>query len=354
MCGLASPAQAQAPSQPAVVATIVPVVAQDVPVVRRGIGTVQAFNTVMVRARVDGTLDAIKFTEGQNVTAGQTLATIDPRPYQAALDQASAKKAQDQAQLANAQLDLQRYANLAKNEFASRQSVDTQRALVLQYSAALQGDDAAIAAAQLNLSFCTILSPIDGVAGLKMVDVGNLIHATDAQGLVTVAQVQPISVVFSLPQDDLPAVQAAMMKAKLAAVARNSDDSATLAEGTLLTPDNTIDSSTGAIKLKATFANENRALWPGQFVNVQVVIGTLPQAATVPSTAVVHGPDGLYVYLVKPDQTVTRQAVTVGPENAGVTVIVKGVAAGQNVVSAGQSRLQEGSRVTADQPQTHS
>jgi multidrug efflux system membrane fusion protein len=324
---------------------------QDVPVWLRGLGTVQALNTVTVRARVDGTLDKFPVTEGQLVKQGTLLAVIDSRPYQAALDAAVAKKAQDDAQLANARLDLQRYSNLAKNDFASRQQVDTQVAMVNQFTAALKGDDAAIETAQLNLSFCYITAPFDGRVGLRLVDPGNLVHATDPGGIVTLTEVHPISVVFTLPQADLPAIVSAMGSRQLAVAAISSDNKAQLGEGTLLTPDNAIDTTTGQIRMKATFPNQDDRLWPGQFVEAQLLLRTEQQKVTVPSRAVQHGPAGLYVYVVKPDATVERQAIE-AVDRGQVMVVSKGLDDGQTIVLDGQSRLENGMRVqaTAAQP----
>ena len=324
---------------------------QDVPVWLRGLGTVQALNTVTVRARVDGTLDKFPVTEGQLVKQGTLLAVIDPRPYQAALDAAVAKKAQDDAQLANARLDLQRYSNLAKNDFASRQQVDPQVAMVNQFTAALKGDDAAIETAQLNLSFCYITAPFDGRVGLRLVDPGNLVHATDPGGIVTLTEVHPISVVFTLPQADLPAIVSAMGSRQLAGAAISSDNKAQLGQGTLLTPDNAIDTTTGQIRMKATFPNQDDRLWPGQFVEAQLLLRTEQQKVTVPSRAVQHGPAGLYVYVVKPDATVERQAIE-AVDRGQVMVVSKGLDDGQTIVLDGQSRLENGMRVqaTAAQP----
>jgi multidrug efflux system membrane fusion protein len=324
---------------------------QDVPVWLRGLGTVQALNTVTVRARVDGTLDKFPVTEGQLVKQGTLLAVIDPRPYQAALDAAVAKKAQDDAQLANARLDLQRYSNLAKNDFASRQQVDTQVAMVNQFTAALKGDDAAIETAQLNLSFCYITAPFDGRVGLRLVDPGNLVHATDPGGIVTLTEVHPISVIFTLPQADLPAIVAAMGSRQLAVAAISSDNKVQLGQGTLLTPDNAIDTTTGQIRMKATFPNQDDRLWPGQFVEAQLLLRTEQQKVTVPSRAVQHGPAGLYVYVVKPDATVERQAIE-AVDRGQVMVVSKGLDDGQTIVLDGQSRLENGMRVqaTAAQP----
>lgn len=336
-------ARAQRPAM-AVPVTTVKAQRQDVPVWLRGLGTVQAENTVIVRARVDGTLDRFPVTEGQMVARGTVLAVIDPRPYQAALDQAVAKKAQDEAQLSNAKLDLQRYASLAKQDFASRQQVDTQLALVNQYSAALKGDDAAIESAQLNLSFCYITAPFDGRIGLRQVDPGNLVHATDPGGIVTITQVHPITVVFTLPQADLPPILAAMAQHKLTVAATSKD--ARLAQGTLLTPDNAIDTTTGTIRLKAVFPNQDDRLWPGQFVDAELLLHTDAGAVTVPTRAVQHGQNGLYVYVVRPDSTVQRQMVE-AEDRGKVMVITKGLNAGDTVVLNGQSRLENGMHVTA-------
>ncbi len=319
---------------------------QDVPVWLRGLGTVQALNTVTVRARVDGTLETFAVTEGQLVKQGTLLAVIDPRPYKAALDQAAAKKAQDEAQLANAKLDLQRYFSLAKKDFASRQQVDTQNAMVNQFTAALKGDDAAIEAAQLNLSFCYIAAPFDGRVGLRLVDPGNLVHATDPGGIVTLTEVRPISVVFTLPQADLPAIVAEMANRKLEVAAWSSDDKAALARGTLLTPDNAIDPTTGTIRLKATFPNQDDKLWPGQFVEARLLLRTETQVVAVPTRAVQHGPNGLYVYVVQPDSTVQRQPIE-AEDRGPVMAITKGLDAGQQIVLDGQSRLENGAHVAA-------
>ncbi len=281
--------------------TIAKATPEDVPVLLRGLGTVQAFNAVTVRARVDGTLMDVKVTEGQEVKKGDLIAVIDPRPYQAALDAAMAKKAQDEAQLGNAQHDLARYTSLARQDFASRQQVDTQQSSVAQFTATLKGDDATIATAQLNLSFCYILSPIDGRVGLRLVDPGNLVHATDTGGIISIAQLHPISVVFTLPQENLPKITEAMAARRLAVRAYSGDDKAELGQGELLTPDNSIDTSTGTIKLKANFPNTTNKLWPGQFVNARMLLETRHDALTVPSPAVQHGPSGLYVYVVKPE-----------------------------------------------------
>jgi multidrug efflux system membrane fusion protein len=347
-----SPVAQTAPPVPVgVPVTVATASRQDFPVYLTGLGQVQAFNAVLVRARVDGTLMQFAPTEGQEVKQGDLLAVIDPRPYKAALDQASAKRAQDEANLVNARLDLARYTSLAKQDFASRQQVDTQVAMVNQFIAALAGDDAAIESAKLNLSFCYITSPISGRIGLRQVDVGNLVHATDIAGIVTITQVHPISVTFTLPQDVLPQVTTAMAKGKLATLAYSGDDQTRLDTGELLTPDNAIDMTTGTIKLKATFPNTAEQLWPGQFVNARLLVATLGNALTVPSVAVQHGPSGLYVYAVSANSTVTRKPVEISHDNGQTAVVTKGIAAGDRVVTDGQSRLQEGIRVaTSDAP----
>jgi membrane fusion protein, multidrug efflux system len=322
---------------------------QDVPLWLRGIGTVQALNTVTVRARVDGTLMQVPVTEGEVVKQGTLLAVIDPRPYQAALDQATAKKAQDEAQLGNMKLDLQRYTSLASQSFASRQQVDTQKMQVDQSTAALKGDDATIEAAQLNLSYCYITAPFDGRLGLRQVDPGNLVHASDSGGIMTITQVRPIAVVFTLPQRNLPPIVEEMTRGSVAVAAWSGEDNRELARGTLLTPDNAIDATTGTIRLKATFPNAENRLWPGQFVEARLLLRTEHQVVAVPTQAVQHGQDNLYVYIVKPDSTVQRQTV-VAEDRGPVMVITKGLDAGQAIVLDGQSRLQDGMLVAAMAP----
>ena len=347
-------AQSAAPEAPAaaapsrgngVPAGVAPVTRADVPVILRNVGLVQAFQSVLVRARVDGTLQTVDFTEGQTVKPGDLLAVIDPRPYQAALDQALAKKRADEAQLMNARLDLARYSELAKSQFATRQSVDTQLATVAQLVANIEGDTAAIDTAQLNLSFTRVTSPIEGRAGLRMIDVGNLIHASDAAGIVTITQIHPIALIFTLPQDTLPQVMEAMHGGTLAVSAYASDDHDELARGTLLTVDNTIDQTTGTYKLKAVFSNLDEKLWPGQFVNARLYVRTLPGALTVPSTALQRGPRGVFVYTVAADQTVAVTPVDVVQDDGQIAVIGRGVTADMKVVISGQSKLQNGTRV---------
>ena len=258
----------------AVPVTAAPVTRADVPVLLRGLGTVQALNAVTIKARVDGTLMDVKVTEGQEVHKGELVAVIDPRPYQAALDAAMAKRAQDEALLNNAQRDLARYSSLATRDFASRQQVETQQATVAQASAAMKGDDALISTAKLNLSFCYLLAPIDGRVGLRQIDPGNLVRAGDSGGIISIAQLHPIALVFTLPQDTLPRIVAAMAEGTLPVRAYSGDDKTELGVGELLTPDNAIDTATGTIRLKATFANPDNRLWPGQFVNARLLVAT--------------------------------------------------------------------------------
>jgi multidrug efflux system membrane fusion protein len=345
-----SSAQQARPQGPpaAVPVTVARSVRQDVPLYFSGLGSVQAFNAVQVRSRVDGTLMQVPVTEGQEVKQGDVLAVIDPRPFQAALDAAIAKRTQDEADLNNAKRDLARYSSLAQSSFASHQQVDTQQAMVNRLTAMIAGDDAAIATARLNLGYCTITSSIQGRVGLRQVDPGNMVHASDATGLMTVTQIHPISVLFTLPQDRLPRVNLAMAAATLSVTALSSDGRTELDQGTLLTPDNAIDPTTGTIKLKATFPNPNNTLWPGQFVNARLLIGAERNVLTVPSVAVQHGPAGLYVYTVRPDSTVARQDVEVERDNGTVAVIAKGLGEDAVVVTDGQSRLQQGTRVAAN------
>ena len=343
---LSFPALAQLPPA-GVPVTVVPVTRQDVPLLLRNIGAVQAFQAVVVRPRVDGTLERVFFTEGQEVKRGDRVALIDPRPYAAVLAQAQAKKVYDQVQLENARRDLARTQALVRNDFASRQQLDTQTAGVGQISATLVGDDAAIAAAQLNLDFCTITSPIDGRVGLRQVDPGNFVRASDTSplGLVSIAQIHPIAVVFTLPQDALPRIQTAASGGSLTVFAYAPDDTTLLGKGDLLTADNAIDPATGTIKLKAVFPNHDDRLWPGQFVNVRLQLEVQKQVLTVPSVAVQRSQNNLYVFVLKPDATVAVQPVELGQDDGQVAVIAKGLDDTARVAVNGMSRLLDGARV---------
>lgn len=347
----APPAVAQtAAARPPVPVSVSKVTRQDVPLWLHGLGTVQAFYSVQLRTQVDGTLLEVPVTEGQVVRQGDLLAVIDPKPYKAALDAANAKKQQDLADLANARRDLERYASLARQDFASRQQVDTQTALVNHLLAAIAGDDAQIEAAQINVAYCYITAPFAGRVGLRTVDPGNFVRAAEATSLMPLAQIKPIAVTFTVPQDALPDVQDALRAGAPLVVAYASDNKTELDRGTLLTIDDAIDATTGTIKLKATFPNKDAHLWPGQFVNTRLLLGTTKNALTAPSAAVLHGQDRLYAYVVKPDQTVTVSTVTITRDDGTTAVIASGLEDGQQVVTDGQSRLVEGGRVTLVAP----
>ncbi len=338
-----------APPQ-AVPVSVARVTRQDVPLWLHGLGTVQAFYSVQLRPKVDGTLLRVPVDEGQAVKQGDLLAVIDPKPYQAVLDAAKAKKLQDQADLANAKRDLERYDSLAKQDFASRQQVDTQLALVSHMVAAMAGDDAQIEAAQLNVDYCYIAAPFQGRVGLRTVDPGNFVRAAEVTSLMPLSQIQPIAVTFTVPQDALSEVQQTLRSGAAPVVAYSSDDKTELDRGTLLTIDNAIDSTTGTIKLKATFPNTASRLWPGQFINTRLLLGTAKGALTVPSQAVLHGQDRLYVYMLNPDQTATVRTVEIKGDDGTVAIIANGLTLGETVVTDGQSRLLEGSRVTIIAP----
>ena len=332
---------------PGVPVQLIGVTPADLPVTLEGLGSVQAFNTVTVRARVDGQLDQVLFTEGQAVRVGDVLARIDPRPYQASLDQAVAKKATDQALLTNAQLDLKRYTDLAQSSFASRQQVDTTRAQVAQYQAQVAGDQAQIDSAQTQLSYTTIASPIDGVTGIRLVDQGNIVNAGDSGGIVVLTQVQPIAVIFTLPAARLPDIREAMRGGALTVRALDRDRPQPLAEGKLALVDNQIDQATGSVKLKAVFENRDATLWPGQFVAAQLLLRVEHGVPTLPSSAIQRGPEGSFVYVVKPDRTVAPQPVEVRRYALGRAVLAAPLPEGTQVVATGQSRLAPGTRIAA-------
>lgn len=320
----------------------------DVPIWLPGLGSVQAYNTVTVRPRVSGTLDEVNFIEGQNVKVGDVLARIDPRPYQSVLDQARARRAQDEAALANARRELARIRALVESEAEGKRLLEAQEATVAQAAAQLQGDDAAIAAAQLDLDFTLVRAPIAGRTGVRMIDAGNLVTANQSTGLVVITQLQPISVVFSIPQNYLPAMRHRLSSdPSPARVQALGDGDVVLADGKLELVDNQVDASTGTLKLKATFSNENFPLWPGQFVSARVLVDTRVQAVTVPAETVQPGLNGPFAYVIKPDQTVEARTLKVGPTVEGVTVVESGLKAGDLVVRDGQSKLQPGAKVMA-------
>jgi multidrug efflux system membrane fusion protein len=314
----------------------------DVPVYLEGLGTVQALYTVTVTARIDGELQKIAFTEGQTVRKGDLLAQIDPRPNQAAYEQAVATKAKDAAQLANSKRDLDRYTLLQPENLASKQTVDTARAAVDQLTAQVQFDQALIDNARTQLEYTRITSPIDGRTGIRLIDPGNIVHAAGTTGIVMVTQVQPISVIFTLPEEELSAIGAALAAGPVPVTTLSRDKQSELDQGTLTLIDNLIDQTTGTTKLKATFNNARNTLWPGQYVNARVLVRTERNALTVPSSAVQLGPNGPFTYVVKSDSTVEMRPLTIGAESGGMTVIKSGLALNERVVTSNQYRLQPG------------
>jgi multidrug efflux system membrane fusion protein len=317
----------------------------DVPIYLQGLGTVQAFYTVTVTARVDGELQKIGFTEGQEVHKGDLLAQIDPRPNQAAYEQAVATKAKDAAMMENAKRDVDRYALLQPQELASKQTVDTARALLDQLKAQVQVDQALIDNARTQLDYTRITSPINGRTGIRLVDPGNIVHAAGTTGIVVVTQVQPISVIFTLPEEDLSAIGAALAAGPVQVTTLSRDGKTVLDQGTLTLIDNEIDQPTGTAKLKATFANTHNTLWPGQYVNARVLVRTERNALTLPTAAVQLGPNGPFTYVIKGDSTVEVRPLTLGDESDGMTVIKGGLALDERVVTSNQYRLQSGVHV---------
>ncbi|MBB3237560.1 efflux RND transporter periplasmic adaptor subunit [Phyllobacterium endophyticum] len=337
-----APAPASIPVQAAVA------VQADVPVFLDGLGTVQAFNTVTVKAKVDGELQQVLFTEGQSVKKGDLLAVIDPRPFQAAFDQASAKMVQDQANLDNDKIILQRDKKLTAQEFTTVETTQTQQSTVAQLQAQIAQDAAAKDAAAVSLSYTQMIAPVDGRTGLRLVDQGNYVHATDTTGIVVITQTQPISVVSTLPEDDLAAVRAAQDAGTVSVTAYSRDGSAKLGTGTLSVIDNEIDQTSGTMRLKSTFPNMGEKLWPGQFVDIRLQEKVVHQAITVPSAALERGQDGFFVYVVNPDDTVEVRSIKPGQISSGRALIESGLTPGERVVTAGQYRLEAGSRVSVE------
>jgi len=330
---------------PAIAVDTAAVSHSDVPIYLEGLGTVQAFYTVTVTARVDGEIQKIGFTEGQTVHKGDLLAQIDPRPNQAAYEQAVATKAKDAAQLANSKRDLDRYILLQPQDLASKQTVDTAHATVDQMTAQVQVDQAAIDNARTQLDYTRITSPIDGRTGIRLIDPGNIVRAAATAGIVVVTQVQPISVVFTLPEEDLPSIGSALAAGAVQVTTLSRDGNTVLDEGTLTLIDNQIDQTTGTARLKATFSNTRNTLWPGQYVNARVLVRTERDVVTVPSAAVQLGPNGPFTYVVKDDSTVEVRPLDLGAESGGLTVIKKGIALNERVVTSNQYRLQAGVHV---------
>ena len=330
-----------------VVVTVADIKTADVPVTLDAIGTVQALNTVTVRPQVDGKLIEVAFTEGQDVKAGDVLARIDPTTYQAQYDQVVAKKAQDEAQLANAKIDLDRYTKLAVGNFGSKQQADTQKALVSQLDAQVRQDQANIDNAKAILNYTTIRSPLDGRTGIRQVDQGNIVQASSATGIVTITQIKPIAIVFTLAQQNLRTVNAALAKGPLEAIALESNNATPIERGQVQVVDNQVDPATGTVKIKAVFPNAGVALWPGQFVNVRLTVDTLKSAIVAPTAAVQRGPNGAYVYVLKDDGTVAQTNVAVGQQNEQTAVITSGVAPPMKVATSGFARLTNGAKVRA-------
>jgi membrane fusion protein, multidrug efflux system len=333
-----------ASTRSAVPVTVAPVEKADFPVYLTGLGTVQGFNTVLVRTRVDGQIDKMAFKEGQVVKQGDLLAEIDPRPFQAALAQAKAKKAQDEANLANANLDLQRYTKLG--EFATRQQTDTQRSTVAQLTAQIAADDAAVFNAQTQLDYTQVKSPISGVAGLRQVDVGNIVNASTQTGIVTIAQIEPIAVVFTAPEEQLPDINQAQSVQPLKVIAITTDGKKPLAEGTLAVVNNQVDITSGTIRLKAVFDNKDHALWPGQSVSTRLLVKTLKDATVAPDDAIQHGTEGLYAYVVNQDNRAELRKVKVSQSIDGRSVVDTGLSPGERVITAGQYKVQPGTLVS--------
>ncbi|CAH2396428.1 efflux RND transporter periplasmic adaptor subunit [Mesorhizobium escarrei] len=334
-------------SPPAVPVTVEAAARRDLPIYLTGLGTVQAENTISILSQVDGTLQSVDFLEGQEVHKGDVLARIDPRPYQAVLDQAKAKKAQDEAQLVGAQKDLVRFQELAARKFGTAQNVDRQVAVVDQLKATIDADAAAIESAQTRLDYTVIKASIDGRIGVRRVDAGNVVHAADTTPIAILTQIRPASVVFTLPERNLAAVHQAMARGPVKVVAYDQDNVQAIGTGTLVLIDNQIDQTSSTIRLKATFPNQDEALWPGEFVRAHILIDTRKDAVTIASAAVQRGANGTYTWIVKPDGTAATQPIDVGPTQSHVTVINSGISAGDQVVVEGQYRLQAGARVDA-------
>jgi multidrug efflux system membrane fusion protein len=324
---------------------------ENVPVYFDGVGTSRALNTVTVRAQVDGKLMSVNFKEGQDVDRDFVLAEIDPTIYRAQLDQAIAKKAMDEALLGNARIDLERYVKLTATNSATRQQYDTQKALVAQLEAQVQADQGAIENSKAILSYTRIIAPIAGRTGLRLVDAGNIVHAVDTTGIVVITQIRPIAIIFTLPQQQLAQVNRAFAEGALSVQALADDNRSVVDRGKLVVVDNQVDQTTGTVKLKAEFPNETLQLWPGQFVNVKLLVDTLQDAIVVPTAAVQRGPNGTFVYIANDDDTVSVRPVTVSQEDDSNAVLVSGAAAGERVVTTGFAQLKDGTRIAIGTPE---
>ena len=346
MRGSASKNSAAAPAPVPIVAGTV--AQHDVPIYLTGVGTVVAFNTVVVRSQIQGQLVSINFTEGQAVHAGDLLAQIDPRPYQAQIDQLTANRDRDQAQLTNALANLDRYTSLAKTGDATPQLMDTQKAQVSQLQNAVKADQALIDAADIQLSYTRLTSPIDGIVGIRQIDIGNVIHPTDANGLVVATQVEPISVIFTLPETDLPEIQQQQLQTKtpLTVLAYSQDGKIQLDQGTLTLVNNEILQTTGSIQLKAEFPNKAHRLWPGELISMRLLLDTRHDGLTVPASVVLQGPQGYYAYVINADGSVAIRTVKVAQIWEGQALVDSGLTADEQVVVDGQYKLQPGTHVT--------
>jgi membrane fusion protein, multidrug efflux system len=345
---------ARAAPSSAIPVTVSAVSRRDVPIFLDSLGTVQASNTVAIHSQIDGKLQSVNFVEGQEVRKGDTLAVIDPRALQAALDQAVAKKAQDEAQLIAAQKDLDRFKILIAKAAGTQQSVDQQQGKVDQLKATIEADVGAIESAQTQLSYTTITAPIDGHVGFRQVDAGNIIHANDPNPLTVLTLIRPSVAVFTLPQKNLADVREAMLRGPVPVIALDQDNTRQLAQGELLLVDNQIDQTTSTIRLKARFPNDDDRLWPGEFVRLRVRVGTNADAVTIPPAALQRGPQGFYAWVIKPDSTAEQRLVEAVPTNNDIAIVTKGLSAGEAVVVKGQYRLQAGSRVDSTSEQAKS
>ncbi len=322
---------------------------KDMPYYLTGLGNVTPFSTVTVHTRVDGQLMSVNFQEGQFVHAGDVLANIDPRPYQVALNQAEGQLAKDEASQADAKVDLNRYQQLWQQGVVARQQLDTQQATVGQFDGAIQSDKAQIDNEKLQLTYCRITSPIDGRVGLRLVDPGNIVHAADTNGMLVITQVQPIAVIFTLPEDNIPDVISVMKRKPLVVEAYGRDNKALLATGKLLTLDNQIDPTTGTLRFKSEFANQDSSLWPNQFVNIRLLLDVRQSAIVVNSAAIQKGAQGTFVYVVDANNQTQVRPVQVGFTEGNSSVISNGLSAGETVVVDGADKLQSGSQVTPHQ-----
>jgi multidrug efflux system membrane fusion protein len=346
-CGITgSKSTVRAGATPTIPVSVYTAERRDMPVYLTGLGSVTALNTVNVKSRVDGELVQVAFKEGETVKKGDLLAVIDPRPYQVQLSQAEAQLFKDQASLRDAQLNYERFKGLLQESGAmSQQQVDTQKATVDQLEGAVRSDHAAVNNAQLQLTYCHITAPVGGRIGLRLVDPGNMVHASDTNAMLVITQLHPITVIFTLPEDNLPAVNQRMHQGAMPVEAYSRDDKTKLAIGTLLTVDNQIDQTTGTVRLRAIFPNPDDALWPNQFVNARLLLEVRKNATVIPAAAIQRGPQGTYVFIVKPDKTVEVRDVTVAITQSNRSAIASGVVPGDIVVTDGQDKLQAGSRV---------